>query len=142
MTQATTTARGYGAGWRRRAAAIKQRDRGICHWCRLPGATSVDHVVPKIEGGTDHPANLVAAHVACNSRRSMEWNHKHGAWGKKRGRGGGRRRGSGGRVGALVGGAVFRSGAGPVTSQPEYGLIPAASRHIARRRPPSGALAR
>jgi 5-methylcytosine-specific restriction protein A len=138
----TTTSRGYGAGWRRRSRPILIRDRGICHWCRLPGATSVDHVVPKIEGGTDHPANLVAAHIRCNSRRSLAWVRKHRAGGRGKGRGGGRR--SAERVGALAGGAgaAFMSVDAPVTSSPEFPPTPTGSAPIRRRRPPTGALAR
>jgi 5-methylcytosine-specific restriction endonuclease McrA len=32
-------------------------------------ATTVDHVVPKVLGGTDEPHNLVAACLHCNSSR-------------------------------------------------------------------------
>ena len=38
------------------------RDRGICYVCGETGADSVDHVIPKSEGGTDLTNNLKAIH--------------------------------------------------------------------------------
>jgi 5-methylcytosine-specific restriction protein A len=72
----TTTQRGYGTEWQRRRRAIIVRDRGICRFCGLPGATEVDHVVPKAHGGSDAPGNLAAAHKGCNSAaggRTRRW---------------------------------------------------------------------
>jgi hypothetical protein len=63
-------------------AAIFTRDRWTCHLCELPVSRtlnnphpmspSIDHLVPIDEGGTDDPANLATAHLACNV-------HKHTA---------------------------------------------------------------
>lgn len=52
---------------------ILRRDNHACRYC---GATApevkltVDHVVPSTLGGSDDPANLVAACAACNSGKS------------------------------------------------------------------------
>jgi 5-methylcytosine-specific restriction endonuclease McrA len=48
---------------------IIRRDRGICHLCDQAGATTADHVVPRSQGGIDHPSNLKAAHIDCNRLR-------------------------------------------------------------------------
>lgn len=44
-----------------------------CHICEKPigkrAAVSVDHVVPKSEGGTNDIENLRPAHRGCNSKR-------------------------------------------------------------------------
>lgn len=45
------------------------RDGGVCWLCGKPGATTVDHVVPRSLGGPDTLANLRAAHGSCNSAR-------------------------------------------------------------------------
>ena len=48
---------------------ILYRDRYRCAYCG-GYATTVDHVVPLIEGGAMHdPANLVAACKPCNDKR-------------------------------------------------------------------------
>jgi len=58
-----------GRPWRRLQAQILTRDG---HRCQMRGprcighATTVDHIVPKQHGGTDHPSNLRAACTACN----------------------------------------------------------------------------
>lgn len=36
-----------------------------CHYCG-ESANTVDHVVPKVNGGLDEPSNLVAACISCN----------------------------------------------------------------------------
>lgn len=62
--------------------AIYQRDRWTCHLCDLPVSRtlahphpmspSIDHLVPIDSDGSDDPANLATAHLACNL-------HKHTA---------------------------------------------------------------
>jgi len=47
-----------------------------CHLCMEAGATSADHLVPRVAGGDDSIENLRPAHRRCNSRRgarSIEW---------------------------------------------------------------------
>jgi 5-methylcytosine-specific restriction protein A len=56
--------------WRRLRRFILARDLWLC---QIEGptctrdATCVDHIIPKIRGGTDHPSNLRAACVPCNA---------------------------------------------------------------------------
>jgi len=65
----TTTQRGLGWSYQRKRAYILERDRGICWLCNHPGATTVDHVVPRAQGGDDSDENLRAAHAECNYAR-------------------------------------------------------------------------
>ena len=57
-----TTARGYGARWRRLRNLVLIRDHHMCVLCGLDGrierATDVDHITPKSSGGTDAMDNL------------------------------------------------------------------------------------
>jgi 5-methylcytosine-specific restriction endonuclease McrA len=41
----------------------------ICWLCGMPGATTVDHVIPRSHGGEDNVENLRPAHLRCNSSR-------------------------------------------------------------------------
>ncbi len=54
--------------WRKLAASVVARDRGICHLCGQPGADTAHHLVEKRRGGTDEPANLRAVHRHCHNR--------------------------------------------------------------------------
>jgi len=56
-------------GWENIRRRILSRDRGICWLCGGEGADSVDHIVPRVMGGTHVDSNLRAAHFGCNSRR-------------------------------------------------------------------------
>lgn len=74
MTSALTP---RGGTWRWRNVirpAILNRDAGMCWICGEGGADSVDHVLPRAQGGTDDPDNLKAAHMGCNNRRGNEPN--------------------------------------------------------------------
>ena len=59
--------------------AILKRDGFRCKYCGASGdgvELHVDHVVPVSRGGTDHPANLVAACATCNMGKGddvVEW---------------------------------------------------------------------
>lgn len=48
-----------------------------CWWCReeakVFGELTIDHVVPRAEGGSNHLSNLVLACPAANGRRNREW---------------------------------------------------------------------
>jgi hypothetical protein len=63
---------------KRRRVAEKQG--WLCHWCgqpmteepNTPMQVSLDHLVPKHNGGTTRPGNYVAAHRKCNSERHPE----------------------------------------------------------------------
>jgi 5-methylcytosine-specific restriction endonuclease McrA len=54
--------------WRSLAASIIRRDRGICHVCHRPGATTAHHLVDRQAGGRDEPSNLVAVHSGCHNK--------------------------------------------------------------------------
>jgi len=41
----------------------------MCYLCGLPGANSVDHVIPHAAGGPSTMENLKAAHMACNAKK-------------------------------------------------------------------------
>jgi len=45
--------------------AILERDGYICQYCGSP-AEHVDHVIPRCQGGTNEPDNLVASCASCN----------------------------------------------------------------------------
>lgn len=49
--------------------AVMERDRETCRYCGTTDNITVDHVVPRCQGGTDHEANLVACCRSCNSRK-------------------------------------------------------------------------
>ncbi|MGN7308837.1 HNH endonuclease [Bacillus subtilis] len=40
----------------------------LCFFCGEHG-TSVDHIIPRSKGGTNHRRNLICACIKCNSRR-------------------------------------------------------------------------
>lgn len=54
--------------WRKLRARILERDSHRCHWCGRP-ANTVDHVLPRAQGGGDQEENLVACCARCNSVR-------------------------------------------------------------------------
>lgn len=66
----SATQRGYGSEWRTIRGQILARDKCICAICHAPGATHVDHIVPKSAGGTNDPANLRAVHERCHQAKS------------------------------------------------------------------------
>jgi len=67
-------ARGYGSEWDRLRLEILERDAWLCQPCRrasrLTAARTVDHVVPKVEGGSSDPANLQAICAACHQAKT------------------------------------------------------------------------
>jgi len=52
-------------------ALLQERDGVLCWICHEPlsGTISVDHVVPRCQGGDDRALNLRLAHWACNRRK-------------------------------------------------------------------------
>lgn len=54
---------------------IYERDGGLCGICGLPVAFAemhVDHIRPRIEGGSDHVSNFRISHPRCNLRRRAD----------------------------------------------------------------------
>ncbi|WP_282939140.1 HNH endonuclease [Corynebacterium auriscanis] len=53
----------------------------VCHLCGMPGATSIDHIIPRAAGGDDSLSNLRPAHTSCNSARGAQplaqWRSNH-----------------------------------------------------------------
>lgn len=61
--------------------AIWERDQGICGIC---GETvnwadlDIDHLAPRMIGGSDAPENLRASHHLCNMKRGVKDRRQHG----------------------------------------------------------------
>lgn len=56
------------------AAYLASRDGDVCQLCGDPfdeglALRTLDHIIPRARGGTDHPANLRLAHFLCNHQR-------------------------------------------------------------------------
>ncbi|HXH77146.1 HNH endonuclease [Nocardioides sp.] len=58
--------------------AYIRRDHGVCHLCGQDCCTepndrrlwpSLDHLVPRIQGGSDYPSNIRLSHTGCNKAR-------------------------------------------------------------------------
>jgi 5-methylcytosine-specific restriction protein A len=64
----SSAARGYGYAWQQLRTQVLARDGFRCA-CGAP-ATQVDHVVPKVQGGTDHPGNLASRCNACANTKT------------------------------------------------------------------------
>ncbi len=66
--------RGYGVEWQKLRDAVMRRDGGLCVPCLDLGletrATSVDHIRPKSQGGTDDMTNLQAICHRCHARKT------------------------------------------------------------------------
>ncbi len=54
--------------WLQTRLRVLLRDSYTCHYCGREGH-EVDHLIPIARGGTDDPANLVAACRSCNARK-------------------------------------------------------------------------
>lgn len=68
---------GKGSKWitRERRLAIYLRDGFACAYCgralhrAQPWEVTLDHIKPKVDGGTNASGNLITACASCNSRR-------------------------------------------------------------------------
>lgn len=65
---APTLRNGSTRSWRTLRAAILYRDAYRCALCPR-GASEVDHIVPLVDGGTDHPSNLRSLCRDCHASR-------------------------------------------------------------------------
>ena len=63
--------------WKKRRRLILKMHDYLCVYCG-DEATAVDHVIPINKGGTDHPDNLVASCMICNS--TLGDSTKHILW--------------------------------------------------------------
>lgn len=61
----SSSSKGYDRQWRNLARTYYGQP---CHYCGTP-ADTVDHLIPKSQGGTDDPTNLVPACRPCNSAK-------------------------------------------------------------------------
>jgi hypothetical protein len=60
--------------WKKRRSIILKMHDNLCVYCG-DEAYTVDHVIPIENGGTDHPENLVAACLRCNSALGAKTKH-------------------------------------------------------------------
>jgi hypothetical protein len=67
-------AHGSARMWHKRRAIILKMHDNLCVYCG-DEANTVDHVIPIENGGTDHPDNLVAACLRCNSAFGAKTKH-------------------------------------------------------------------
>ena len=69
-------ARGYGTEWDRKRRIILRRDNGLCQVCLQKGfvqeGNTVDHKVPKAEGGTDDDSNLQTICDDCHKEKTAQ----------------------------------------------------------------------
>ena len=67
----SATSRGYGWAWQKLRTTIMKRDGYQCQVCKRQGrvtpADAVDHIVNKMAGGDDSPANLQAICNPCHA---------------------------------------------------------------------------
>jgi 5-methylcytosine-specific restriction protein A len=61
--------------------SILERDGRICYVCHLPGADTVDHVIPIWKGGAKvDPSNLAAIHAdPCHAEKTIAENRERSA---------------------------------------------------------------
>ena len=57
--------------WKAQRLRVLNRDQWICFYCQAP-ATEADHIIPKVNGGSDEMDNLVSACRMCNLRKGKK----------------------------------------------------------------------
>lgn len=66
---------------KRLASATFAEHGRVCHLCGMPGADTIDHLIPRSRGGDNSLDNLRPAHKRCNSSRGAmaldEWRARH-----------------------------------------------------------------
>lgn len=77
----TRQQRGYGAAWQRTRGRVL-REAPWCSKCAegdiVTPATEVDHITPKVDGGTDDRSNLAGLCRSCHSRKTATEDHGFG----------------------------------------------------------------
>lgn len=68
----------------RKRSDVWEKCGGICHLCERPIENfcqmTIDHFIPKSQGGTNELSNLFAAHHTCNWGRGSRDVKKHKIW--------------------------------------------------------------
>jgi len=68
--------RGYGTVWEKLRREVMERDDGLCQSClergRVTAGNEVDHIVPRVMGGTDELKNLRLLCSDCHAAKSRE----------------------------------------------------------------------
>lgn len=84
QARGTASQRGYGYSWQQIRLIILNREP-LCRPCKARGltveATCVDHIVAKVHGGTDDPANLQPMCARCNAKKSVGERRDRQQWG-------------------------------------------------------------
>lgn len=57
--------------WKAQRLRVLNRDQWICFYCHGP-ANEADHIIPKVNGGSDEMDNLVSACRMCNLRKGKK----------------------------------------------------------------------
>jgi 5-methylcytosine-specific restriction enzyme A len=74
LTRGSTTDRGYGYRWQQLRVHILNRDP-LCVVCKEKGlvveSTTVDHIIPLVQGGTDDDTNLRGLCAHCQAVKSQ-----------------------------------------------------------------------
>ncbi|CAB4222043.1 HNHc domain containing protein [uncultured Caudovirales phage] len=60
------------AQFKRQRLRVLARDQYTCQYCGTVGATHCDHVIPKVDGGSDEMDNLVASCARCNQLKGSK----------------------------------------------------------------------
>lgn len=58
--------------WKKLRAFVRERDGGVCRRCGAPQSWRVDHIIPRAEGGSDHPSNLQLLCDNCDAVKHRE----------------------------------------------------------------------
>lgn len=79
--------------WRGTRARVYQRDGLVCRYCgiqcvearqnderKMTGVATVDHVIPRSEGGSNGFDNLVTACFTCNTRKAKRTGEEYAAY--------------------------------------------------------------
>lgn len=90
-----------------------------CYWCRLVPGDTIDHLIPRSQGGTDDRRNLVEACFSCNARKRDRTPAEYGAWLRQRA--------------AIMATVCPRCGSGPGEDCWSDGMQRSTSPHTARR---------